>query len=194
MKQHFDLNEMTINREILPNYRDDLEHHIKDLFIWALGESAITEMTGTVRDNDPNKMDINQLYSLFRLHSIPKRNKFHSRADFFGITRKKTGNGGRRVFKDITSGKELRVRKCDTSRINSIKISIRDRWINWRLRIKKENSNSDMTIETQTALLHEHMYDRLNDSNNPSDAKRKRLNMYRNDRTKENGQTNPIWI
>ena len=80
---------MTINREILPNYRDDLEHHIKDLFIWALGESAITEMTGTVRDNDPNKMDINQLYSLFRLHSIPKRNKFHSRADFFGITRKK---------------------------------------------------------------------------------------------------------
>ena len=89
MTQNTDLNEMTTDREILPNYRDDLEHRIKDLFIWALGESAITEMTRTVRDNDPNKMDINQLYSLFRLHFIPERNKFHSRADFFGITREK---------------------------------------------------------------------------------------------------------
>ena len=87
MTQNIDLNELTTDREILPNYRDDLEHRIKNLFIWALGESAITEMTRTVRDNDPNKMDINQLYSLFRLHFIPERNKFHSRADFFGITR-----------------------------------------------------------------------------------------------------------
>ena len=89
MTQNIDLNEMTTDREILPNYRDDLEHLIKDLFIWALGESAMTEMTRTVRDKDPNKMDNNQLYSLFRLHFIPERNKFHSRADFFGITREK---------------------------------------------------------------------------------------------------------
>ena len=46
--QNIDLNEMTIDREILQNYRDDLENRIKDLFIWALGESAITEMTRTV--------------------------------------------------------------------------------------------------------------------------------------------------
>ena len=32
-------------------------------------------------------MNINQLYSLFRLHFIPERNMFHSRADFFGIVR-----------------------------------------------------------------------------------------------------------
>ena len=44
-------------------------------------------MTKTVRDNDPDKMNIYQLYSLFRLHFIPERNKFHSRADFFGIVR-----------------------------------------------------------------------------------------------------------
>ena len=54
MTQNIDLNIMTTYREILENYRDDLEHRIKDLFIWALGESAITEMTKTVRDNDPN--------------------------------------------------------------------------------------------------------------------------------------------
>ena len=85
MTQNIDLKEMTTDCEILPNYNDDLERRIKDLFIWALGESAITEKTKTVRDNDPNKTDINQLYSLFRLHFIPERNKFRSRADFFGI-------------------------------------------------------------------------------------------------------------
>ena len=89
MTQSNDLNGMTTDREILRNYRDDLKHRIKDLFTWALGESAITEMTGTVRDNDAYRMDIIQLYSLFQLHFIPERNKFHSRADFFGITREK---------------------------------------------------------------------------------------------------------
>ena len=89
MTQNIDLNIMTTDSETLQNYRDDLEHRIKDLFIWALGESAITEMTRTNRDNDPNRMHINQLYSLFRLHFIRERNKFHSRADFFGKTREK---------------------------------------------------------------------------------------------------------
>ena len=46
-------------------------------------------MTRTVRDNDPHRMDINQLYSLFRLHFISDRNKFHNREDFFEITREK---------------------------------------------------------------------------------------------------------
>ena len=76
MIQNIDRNEMTTDREILQNYRDDLEHRIKGLFIRELGESAITEMTRTVRYNDPNRMDKNQLYSLFWLHFIPQRNKF----------------------------------------------------------------------------------------------------------------------
>ena len=38
---------MTNDREILQEHRDELEHRIKDLFIWAIGESAITEMTRT---------------------------------------------------------------------------------------------------------------------------------------------------
>ena len=32
-------------------------------------------------------MNINQLFYLFRLHFTPERNKFHSRADFFGFIR-----------------------------------------------------------------------------------------------------------
>ena len=87
MTQIIDLNTMTTDTEIKEEYRDELEIKMKDIFIWALGEEAVTEMTKTVRDYDPNKMNINQLCSLVRLHFIPERNKFHSRADFFGLTR-----------------------------------------------------------------------------------------------------------
>ena len=59
MTQDLDLNNMTTDEEILPEFRDELEIKIKDIFIWALGEAAVTEMTKTVRD-DPNMMNINQ--------------------------------------------------------------------------------------------------------------------------------------
>ena len=76
MTQNIDLNTMTNDKEIIPEHREELEVKTKDIFIWALGEAAVTEMTKTVRDNGPNKMNINQLYSLFRLHFIPERNNF----------------------------------------------------------------------------------------------------------------------
>ena len=34
----------------------------KDTFNLALGENAVTGLTKTVRDNDPNRMNINKLY------------------------------------------------------------------------------------------------------------------------------------
>ena len=45
-------------------------------------------MIRTVRQRS-KKMDINQFYSLIRLHFIPERNKFHCRAEFFGASREK---------------------------------------------------------------------------------------------------------
>ena len=60
MTQNIDLNIGTKDREKLEQYRAELEQRIEDLFIWALGESAITEITRTVRDDKPNRMDINQ--------------------------------------------------------------------------------------------------------------------------------------
>ena len=33
------------SKEILPQFREQLEEEIKDVFIWAIGQSAITEMT-----------------------------------------------------------------------------------------------------------------------------------------------------
>ena len=59
-KQNSDLNIKTTDREILEQYRVHLGHRIEDLFIWALGKLAMTEITRTVRDNDSNKMDIMQ--------------------------------------------------------------------------------------------------------------------------------------
>ena len=38
--------------------------------------------------------------------------------------------------------------------------------------LKKKIRRSDMTIETITASIHEHMYDRLNESNNSNDGKK----------------------
>ena len=171
MTQIIDLNEMTTNREILSNYRDNLKHRIKDLFIWALGESAITELTRTVRDNDPNKVDINQLYSLFRLHFIPERNKFHSRADFFGITREK-----HETAVDVWT-RILQVEKnCEFENVTPAEL-IASKFLSVIGRStgdyesKKKIPKSDMTIETITALIHEDMYDRLNESNNSNDGK-----------------------
>ena len=37
--------------------------------------------------------------------------------------------------------------------------------------LRKKIPESGITIETITALIHEHMYDRLNDSNNSNDGK-----------------------
>ena len=123
---------MTTDQEILEQYRNYLDIRIKHLCNWVLGESAITEMTRTVRDNDPNKLDINQLYSLFRLHFLPERNVFHRRANFFSITREKKKRNGRRCMdKNITSREKLPSRKRDTSRANYIRILITDRKINW---------------------------------------------------------------
>ena len=171
MAQNIDLNEMTTDRETLPNYRNDLEHRIKDFLIWALSESSITEMTRTVRDNDPNKMDNNQLYSLFRLHFIPEGNKFHSRADFFGITREK-----QETAEDVWT-RMLQVEKnCEFENVTpddplaSKILSVIGRSTG-DYELKKKIRNSDTTIETITTLIHEHIYDRLNGSNHSNDGK-----------------------
>ena len=87
MTRELDLSKMTNSKEVLPQYRDQLEEEIKDVFIWAIGQSALTEMTKTVREREPTSLPLYRLYALFRLHFIPERNKHHSRADFFNLKR-----------------------------------------------------------------------------------------------------------
>ena len=87
MTKDLDLSTMTNSKEILPQYRDQLETEIKDIFLWAIGQNAITEMTKTVREREPSSLPLHKLYSLFRLHFTPERNVHHSRADFFELKR-----------------------------------------------------------------------------------------------------------
>ena len=45
---------MTNNKEILPHYRDQLDTEVKCIFLWAIGQNAITELTKTVRERKPS--------------------------------------------------------------------------------------------------------------------------------------------
>ena len=73
---------MTISKE-KPQYRDQLEE-AKNVFTWAIRQSALTEMTKTVRDKTKFLL-FYQLYALIRIQFTPDRMKLHSRADFFDL-------------------------------------------------------------------------------------------------------------
>ena len=116
------------SKEILPQFREQLEEEIKDVFIWAIGQSAITEMTKTVREREPNSLPLYRHYTLFRLHFIPERNKHHSRADFFNLKRE-PGESAAETWKRILEiEKNCEFEENNGSRIARIKILIR----NWK--------------------------------------------------------------
>ena len=60
-----DLSTMTNNKEILPQYCDQLETELKDLFPYAIGPNADTEMTKTVKERQPSSLSLHKLYALF---------------------------------------------------------------------------------------------------------------------------------
>ena len=70
---------MTISKEILPQFQDQLNLEIKDTFRWAIGQSALTELTKTLREREPSALPLHKLTTLFRLHITPERNVQHSR-------------------------------------------------------------------------------------------------------------------
>ena len=74
MTKDLDLSKVTNNKEKLPQYREQLETETKDIFLWAIGQNAIIEMTKTVREREPSSLPLYKLYTLFRLHFTPERN------------------------------------------------------------------------------------------------------------------------
>ena len=117
MTKDLDLSTMTNSKEILPQYRDQLETEIKDIFLWAIGQNAITEMTKTVREREPSSLPLHKLYSLFRLHFTPERNVHHSRADFFELKREE-GESASDVWKRILAIE----RNCEFETITAAEI------------------------------------------------------------------------
>ena len=61
MTKDIDLSIMTNSKEILPQYREQLELEIKDIFLLAIGQSALTEMTKTVRERKPSILPLHKL-------------------------------------------------------------------------------------------------------------------------------------
>ena len=171
MTQDIDMNNMTTDKEILPEFRDELEVKIKDKFIWALGEAAVTEMTKSVGDNDPNKVNINQLYALFRLDFIPKRKKFHSRADFFGITREPNQTAEDVWTRILQTEKNFEFDKITPAELIALKFLSLIGRSTGDYELKKKIRKSDMTIERTTDSIHEYIYDGLNDSYNSNDGR-----------------------
>ena len=105
MTKDLDRSKMTNNKEILPQYCDQLETEIKDIFLWAIGQNAITELTKTVREREPSSLPLYKLYTLFRLHFTHERNVQHSRADFFDLKRE-DGESAADVWKRILEVKK----------------------------------------------------------------------------------------
>ena len=175
------VSKMTNNKEILPQYCDQLETEIKDIFLWAIGQNAITEMTETVREREPSSLPFCKLYRLFRLHFTPERNIQHSRADFFDLKREEsTADVWKRIleveknceFETITAA-ELLASKF----LFVIGKSTGDH------DLKKKIRKSDMSIEAMTEAIHEYMYEKLNDSPETEEEKKIR---YLNNRKRKN--------
>ena len=121
-------------------------------------------MTKTVREREPSSLPLHKLYSLFRLHFTPERNVHHSRADFFELKREE-GESAADVWKRILTIE----RNCEFEKITAAELltskflsvigkSVGD------YDLKKKIRKSDMSVEAITDALHEHMYEKLNDS------------------------------
>ena len=171
MTKDLDLTEMTTSREIKEQYRDRLEDEVKDIFIWALGQSAITEMTKTVREREPTTLPLWKLYSLFRLHFTPERNKYHSRADFFELKRE-PGESAADTWKRI-----LEIEKnCEFEEITAAELlaskflSVIGNNQNDK-ELKKKIKEGDMSIDNITEAIHEHIYRQQNLSDSEEETK-----------------------
>ena len=98
-------------------------------------------------------------------------NEFHSRADFFGITRE-PNETAEKVWTKIPQTEK----NCEFDKITPAEL-IASNFLSLIGRstadyeLKKKVRKSDMTIEIITDLIHEYMYDRLNDSNNLNDGR-----------------------
>ena len=158
MTREIDLSKMTNSKEVLPQFRDQLEDEIKDVFIWAVGQAALTEMTKTVREREPNSLPLYRLYALFRLHFIPERNKHHSRADFFNLKRE-PGESAAETWKRI-----LEIEKnCDFEEITAAEL-LASKFLSV---IGKTTGDNDLKkikkkgVEAITDTIHEYMYEKM---------------------------------
>ena len=112
------------------------------------------------------------MYSLFRLHFTPERNVHHSRADFFELKREE-GESAADVWKRILAIEG----NCEFETITAAEL-LASKFLSvigkstGDYDLKKKIRKSDMSVEAITEALHEHMYEKLNDSPETEEEKK----------------------
>ena len=133
MTKDLDLSKMTNNKEILPQYREQLETEIKDIFLWAIGgQNAITEMTKTVRERTKLTTVIQTIHIVQTTFYTGKKRPTQQSRFFRPQTGRRRICGGC-METNTRSRKKLRIRDNNRGRTSGIKIPIRDWKINGRL-------------------------------------------------------------
>ena len=194
MTKDIDLSQMVNPKEILPQFRNQLELEIKDTFLWAIGQSALSEMTKTVREREPSTLPLHRLYSLFRLHFTPERNVQHSRADFFDLKRESNETAAD-VWKRILEVEKI----CEFETITAAEL-LASKFLSLignstgDYELKKKIRKSDMSVEAITEAIHEYMYEKLNESPETDEDKKirhveKRKLKYGKEHTERNPKT-----
>ena len=168
----FDISSMVNSKETLPQYREKLETEIKDIFLWAIGQNALTEMTKTVKERKPSFLPLHKLNTLFRLHYTPEQNVEHNRSDFFDLkrdNRESAADVWKRILEiekncefENTTAAELLASKF----LSLMGKSTRD------YELKNKIRKSDMSVEAITDAIHEYMYKKLNDSSKPTNKRK----------------------
>ena len=129
-------------------------------------------MTTTVKEREPSSLPLHKLYSLFRLHLTPERNVHHSRADFFELKREE-GESAADVWKRTLAIE----RNCEFQTITDAEL-LASKFLSvigkstGDYDLKKKIRKNDMSVEAITEALHEHMYEKLNDSSETKEEKK----------------------
>ena len=71
LTKEIDLSTMTNSNEILPQYHDQLETEINDIFIWTIVENAITKMTK--KSEKENRVHYSRNYTRFSDYTSHQR-------------------------------------------------------------------------------------------------------------------------
>ena len=105
MTKDIDLSTVTNNNEILSQFRDHLEQEINDIFLWAIGQTDITEMTKRIEKTNQARYRYTNYTHYFAYIS-------HQRAQpdrFLRPKRRKWRIGSGCLETDLRSRKELRI-------------------------------------------------------------------------------------
>ena len=141
-------------------------------------------MTKTVREREPSSLPLHKLYSLFRLHFTPERNVYHKRADFFELKRDE-GESAADVRKRILAIERNCEFETTAAQLLASKFLSVIGKSTGDYDLKKKIRKSDMSVEAITEALHEHMYEKLNDSPETEEKKIRYLNKRKAKRHKE---------